>query len=205
MLLVVALLAVQAEAQVPKPVSSGPWMTNDDYPAAAAKRGHQGSLSYLLRVDASGLPTACNVVISSGYPVLDAAACTILMKRARFTPARSPAGEAVAADFPGRFNWSLGSKKALRSHSRAPNLVQLVVPRLPETYRTPVLANVTFTPTGTVEQCAVKESSGVRELDLLACQYLLRLAVPGAGQSSAPDRDDGVYAVSFRADTPATP
>ncbi|WP_254772233.1 energy transducer TonB [Sphingomonas sp. NFR04] len=192
----------------PTPATTGPWMTDDDYPASEMRRGHVGSLSFILDVAASGLPTACKVAISSGYPVLDQAACTILMKRARFAPARGPQGEATHGYYPGRFNWALPDQpqdKAMRSHSAAPNMIDLVVPSVPDTYKQPAEAKVTFDPTGRMDACEVTRTSGAQSLDSFACQQLQRLAVPGAGASSAPDKKDGLYTISFRTDAPAKP
>lgn len=192
----------------PQPATAGPWMTNEDYPGSEMRRGHVGSLSFILDIAASGLPTACKVAVSSGYPVLDQAACAILMKRARFQPARGPKGEAVHGYYFGRFNWALPDQprdKAMRSHSPAPNMIDLVVPAVPDTYRQPVEVKVTFGPTHMMETCEVTRTSGAPALDQFACQQFRPLAVPGAGKSSAPGKDDGLYTVSFRADTPTKP
>lgn len=189
----------------PKPATAGPWMTNEDYPASESRRGHVGSLSFILDISASGIPTACKAAVSSGYPVLDQTACAILMKRARFEPARGAQGEAISGYYYGKFNWALPTQpleKAYRSYSAAPNAIDLVAPFVPDSYKQPVEAKVTFGPNGRMEGCEITRTSGAPALDGLACQRLRPLAVPGAGKSSEPGKNDGLYTVSFRTDTP---
>lgn len=200
--------SMQPTGTGPTPATTGPWMTSDDYPASEMRRGHVGSLAFILDVAASGLPTACTVAVSSGYSILDKAACSILMKRARFAPARGPQGEAIHGYYFGRFNWALPDQpqeQAMRSHSTTPNMIDLAAPAVLGTYEQPLEAKVTFDPAGRVEACEVTRTSGSQVLDRFACQQLQRLAVPGAGQTSAPGREDGLYTVSFRTDAPANP
>ena len=78
------------------PLNRNRWSNVDDYPDAAAHAGQQGyvTVSYIIGVD--GRLTNCNVVRSSGYPILDAIPCKVLPKRARFAPARDANGAPIA-------------------------------------------------------------------------------------------------------------
>lgn len=115
MLLVMALLAVQAQgatgkATALKPISPpGSWITDDDYPAAAMRAGHQGTVSFEMQIDSSGLPSGCSVTASSGFDDLDHQACALLLQRARFSPARDASGKAIAAKYLGRFTWRVST------------------------------------------------------------------------------------------------
>ena len=82
-------------------------MTNDDYPLAARRAGLEGTVYFRLDIDAEGRPSACTITQSSGHAVLDDATCPLLMKRARFNPARDDTGKAVAGSWNSRFRWSL--------------------------------------------------------------------------------------------------
>jgi TonB family protein len=66
-----------------------------------------GTTRFLAMVDATGKPTHCEIVDSSGFDVLDAATCRLIMERARFSPARTPTGKQLRAitvtAFAGRF------------------------------------------------------------------------------------------------------
>ncbi len=188
------------------PASRGPWMTHDDYPASENRQGHVGSLSFILLVSPAGLPARCTIAVSSGYPVLDKATCDILMRRARFSPAISVTGKATHGYYFGKFRWSLpgeSPEKSMRSHSAAPNVIELAFPKpVSAAYNRPIETKVVFGPTGDVVDCEISQSSGSPALDRFACQQLQRLAIPGAGKSSAPGKNDGLYTVLLRTDAP---
>jgi TonB family protein len=69
--------------------------SGDDYPALAAANNEQGTAQAKLTVDSDGRVSHCAIVRSSGYEILDSATCSILQKRARFTPARDADGRPV--------------------------------------------------------------------------------------------------------------
>ena len=58
-------------------------------------------------VDPTGRVTGCNVTTSSGSLSLDLATCSIIQRRARFTPAQDGAGRAVADRVQARIRWVL--------------------------------------------------------------------------------------------------
>lgn len=80
----------------PRTTSLRGLFTSGDYPEAAALLGHEGTVQARIDVGTDGRPTNCTPVRSSGYDTLDLATCSVLMKRARFTPARDPAGSPIA-------------------------------------------------------------------------------------------------------------
>src|SRR6476620_10433131 len=55
-----------------------------DYPTQARRNGWQGDVTAELSFDANGRVSACRVVKSSNYPVLDEGTCDLLKQRARF-------------------------------------------------------------------------------------------------------------------------
>jgi protein TonB len=67
----------------------------DDYPADAQRNGEEGTVQAELAVDSKGRVTGCTIVRSSGHASLDETTCSILQRRARFTPARDANGEAI--------------------------------------------------------------------------------------------------------------
>lgn len=79
------------------------WFGFEDYPMDALRRGEQGYATVAFDILASGRVGACRVVRSSGSAAIDAVPCRLLVKRARFVPARDAAGNAIATT--GR--WSL--------------------------------------------------------------------------------------------------
>ena len=73
-------------------------LSSADFPPAALRAGVSGTSRVRFDVSAAGRATGCEVVASSGYRILDDAACTILSRRLRFQPA-SRDGRAVAGTF----------------------------------------------------------------------------------------------------------
>ena len=67
----------------------------DDYPAAALRAKEEGTVRAQLTVGTDGRVKACKIVHSSNSDALDSATCSILMRRARFTPARDANGRPV--------------------------------------------------------------------------------------------------------------
>lgn len=83
------------------------WVGDDDYPPAALNDGRVGTVTFRLDIGADGKPAACAVLVSSRHTALDEATCALMMKRARFIPARTAEGEAVPYFFISRFNWRM--------------------------------------------------------------------------------------------------
>ena len=98
--------AVSSRKLIPRG-SPQSWITNDDYPAGALREEKQGTTGFQLDVDASGRVTNCTVTVSSGSTDLDSTACSLLKRRARFTPAIDAKGLAVPSSWESRFRWEL--------------------------------------------------------------------------------------------------
>ena len=83
----------------------GSWVTSDDYPARALREERQGSTGFRLDIGPDGRVTNCTVTSSSGSPDLDAEACRLLPRRARFKPAVGSDGQPMADTFSSRVKW----------------------------------------------------------------------------------------------------
>jgi len=70
-------------------------ITADDYPAAALRAEMQGSVDVVLDISADGRAVGCTVTASSGSSLLDSTTCSLLVRRARFEPARDDRGNAI--------------------------------------------------------------------------------------------------------------
>ena len=104
----IAFLAAAAAA-VPQatPINLGSWFTPNDYPQQAMRSGLTGSVTFDVDVDASGKPTACRVIASSGHQVLDQATCDLVLARGKFVAASGPDGKAIAGHYSNRAVWEL--------------------------------------------------------------------------------------------------
>lgn len=83
------------------------WVTDDDYPAAALRAEQAGTVGFRLDVDATGKVSNCTVTASSGSSLLDTTACSLLKRRARFTPAEDASGNKIPAPFNSRITWKI--------------------------------------------------------------------------------------------------
>jgi uncharacterized protein (TIGR02246 family) len=82
-------------------------LTAADYPAEAIRLGQQGNVGMRLRVGAHGRVEGCAITASSGSAHLDSASCRVIVRRARFRPARDSAGRPVAGAFDQVIAWRM--------------------------------------------------------------------------------------------------
>ncbi len=84
--------------------------STDDYPQSAIRNEEAGTTSVRLTVGADGRVSDCSVTGSSGSSSLDQTTCSIIRRRARFTPAKDQAGNPIAdSGQTARIRWELPS------------------------------------------------------------------------------------------------
>ncbi len=83
-----------------------------DYPAAAFQSGIQGSLRTRYTIDTRGRVSRCEILETSGSPLLDATTCRLVMQRYRYRPARDAEGRATTDIITERHHWELESPVA---------------------------------------------------------------------------------------------
>lgn len=229
------LVAVDVAAQLPAPPlppvrdpndksrplspagNPGQWATNDDYPAAAMREEREGTSGFRLTIDANGLPTACDIIASSGHADLDSTTCRLLIERARFRPGLDAAGKRVGGTYTNRIRWQIpdgtDANPAFMPTDFTQMLPRIAVPDVsmfgiapadhyPGAARLAGREGVVdmlldIAVDGKVTGCAVQDSSGHADLDSAACALMREKgkftpALDGAGKASA-----GRYAASF--------
>ena len=90
----------------PRPVLAR-YVSDADYPASALHARQEGTVAFVLGVGPDGRVGNCTISASSGSAALDNATCSLMRRRARFTPARDANGNVVADTFSSRFAWTL--------------------------------------------------------------------------------------------------
>ena len=78
-----------------------------DYPTEAVRNGQYGTIGVLVWIETSGRISTCEIIESNAAAVLEQTTCDLLKMRARFTPARDAAGNAVRAPSFARIRWQL--------------------------------------------------------------------------------------------------
>ena len=81
--------------------------TDDDYPESAKQAQQQGTSAVELSIGTDGRVSGCNITSSSGSSALDTAACNVLKRRARFTPAIDSSGRPTTDSYSQRIKWVL--------------------------------------------------------------------------------------------------
>lgn len=66
------------------------------YPKESLKKRHQGRVSVAITVSASGKPSGCSVVRSSGFDDLDTGTCKFAMTHLRYEPGTDVAGRPIS-------------------------------------------------------------------------------------------------------------
>jgi len=84
------------------------WMGNNDYPTGARFMGAQGIVDFRLSIDEAGKPSACHIQQSTRPPEFDAAVCSAMIRKARFTPALDKDGKPLASYFRGTVVFKIG-------------------------------------------------------------------------------------------------
>lgn len=85
----------------------GNWVTPDDYPSRALREGRTGTTGFRLEIGPNGQVTNCTVTSSSGHADLDAEACRLLTRRARFKPAKGTDGNPTSDTYSNRIVWRM--------------------------------------------------------------------------------------------------
>ena len=86
----------------------GAWLSAADYPLLLRGSGASGRTTVSMDVDETGTVSACAVVASSGNAVLDQAACSAAISRARFSPSLDMDGRPVPSVYTQSVNWQAG-------------------------------------------------------------------------------------------------
>ena len=85
----------------------GSWVTTQDYRSRWVNEGLTGTARFRLSISAQGRVTGCEITRSTGYGALDSATCSLIQRRARFTPSKDGAGNPVAGTYENAVVWRL--------------------------------------------------------------------------------------------------
>ncbi|WP_260581008.1 energy transducer TonB [Sphingopyxis sp. PET50] len=92
----------------PQPIGSpGRWATNADYPMREMHREIQGTVTFQLKLDATGAVENCLILLSSDSAVLDEQSCKLMRQRAKFKPARDANDKPVTSFYVNRIRWQI--------------------------------------------------------------------------------------------------
>lgn len=132
-------------------VNPATWVTTADYPTDALREEVEGRVGFELAIDTQGRPTSCRIKSSSGSPSLDETTCSLLTRRARFTPATDKRGRPRVGTYSNSVRWVIPTGEAVLS----------LLPRAKLTF-TKGDRTVTYTikSDGTVTDCSISGDFG---------------------------------------------
>ncbi len=83
------------------------FFSTSDYPIPALRKNESGTVGVLLWIEPSGRVSTCEVIEPIASEALEQQTCNVLTRRARFTPAKDAAGNAIRAPSTARITWQL--------------------------------------------------------------------------------------------------
>lgn len=93
----------------PTPLGNpGSWVSHEDYPTEALRKGAQGIIPFRLIIGPDGVPTDCHLQRPTEPPEFNTVVCRILLERARFEPALDAAGKPIKSYWSSTFNFTMG-------------------------------------------------------------------------------------------------
>jgi len=185
-------------------LGSLPQVTNIDavvrqLPSLQAVAGSLGGghVQIQIIVDPTGKPLLCRVVASSGWPSLDLVSCQLFMKEAQFKPGRDEEGQSIFGVVRKFFDYRPpGSRSIYKASTDYTLFVSKIPPAAKDHFS---ILRVITDATGKLESCFVKTSSGVVQLDQLACESIRGngALLPVLDGKGAPVRAVRVVTVGF--------
>ena len=83
------------------------WVTSNDYPTEALRRGAVGTVVVFLTLNADGKVDRCRVVRSSKSQILDRKSCEVLTTRAHYVPMRDANANPIPSTVIERIRWRM--------------------------------------------------------------------------------------------------
>ncbi|MFW2831313.1 energy transducer TonB [Sphingomonas sp. ID0503] len=81
------------------------WITNDDYPPGALREERSGTTAITWDINTQGRVENCRVTQSSGSSDLDEAACRLITRRGKYSPALDENGQPLRSTASRRVKW----------------------------------------------------------------------------------------------------
>lgn len=144
------VLLAGAAVTAATPVEANKWFTSQENPKTALQVAERGGIAYAIDVAPDGTAIRCT---PQGSTDLDRKVCELVMKNARFLPAKDDQGRAAYGLYDGMASFLMPGK-----NNRRPDRAKLAVTvdALPEGATSPAYAKVAFLVdgAGAISQCA---------------------------------------------------
>jgi len=181
------LLIMTMFAGVAAPVLTGDWIRYNDYPTSALQRGEEGAVEYRVLVSPEGKPETCEVLAITGEEKFGRLTCSLLMRRARFSPATDEAGHPAYGVFHSINNFWLPKGTKSKFPMRLTPDLSLTVNSLPADVPSParVAVHIAVDEAGAVQTCSVPSAEQHKTLASVACAQIPKLWEEALGKNAA--------------------
>lgn len=195
------LLLAAALGSLPIVIPTTAVIRESDYPVEALKLHQTGLARTDVIVGTNGIAIRCDLVGTSGSSALDKKSCLLIMHRFMFKPGHDEAGELIVGVGRVTVNWAISD--AWSVYSRPTDMV-LPVDHLPQLAKPPVTTvKMVLEQSGHVATCEIDASSGLTQLDRLACATVSATAFPPI-RDATDTAVKGVRAVTIEFSAPST-
>lgn len=192
-------IMLAAQLAAPAPINPESIVSYHDFPAEALRRGISRFVAFRVTVRPDGSVQDCTIERPSGDPKLDVFSCALMLKRAKFEPAKWIDGTPAYGVFRSSFDWTVGGYPSEKKLERAvPADMDLSVNMLPPGAGTTakVAVQIAVDEKGRVLGCEDRPplphelTKHFAELVPIACQRMVSefTAVPAKDASGEPVR-----------------
>ena len=165
-------VATAAGSIGPEPIRPADWIVVDDYPPEEMRLGHEGTVTFQVAIDEKGAPISCSIRDTSGWPVLDAKACLLMLQRGRFKPARDESGAAISSTFNRKAAWTMPASGSPKPEKWEWADIDISVSRLLKGREARIVVKQIVSTDGQVESCTPEDDGAVAPLVTIACKQI---------------------------------
>lgn len=189
------------------PIEPGKWFTSKENPKTALQVADRGQLAYAIDVSPDGTALRCETAEKGD---LDRKVCEIVMKSARFQPAKDDQGVPTFGRHEAVASFLMPGKNGRRAD---PARFAITVDRLPDGVASPAYARVAFLvdSTGGIGHCTSLPGERRRFLQTVdalgpqACEGLVKDYRPSPARDAAGTAVASVQTIMVRFETRSTP
>lgn len=184
------------------PVAANTWIASKDHPKTTLMVSERGGVAYTIDVAPDGTSLRCETPVQTS---LDRKVCELLMKNARFLPARDGQGNPTFGVYAGFANFALPGKDRRQDQSK----YVVTIDSLPDGVASPAFARVAFfvDSAGGIHDCASivgerrRFMQTVEALGSAACDKVMKEHHPTPARNLAGEAVSSVQTMTVRFET----
>ncbi|MCE7796160.1 hypothetical protein LWE61_06235 [Sphingobium sufflavum] len=202
----ISIILATAAVTAPAPVGANKWILAPEHQELTLEVSQRGGVGYTIAVGPDGALLRCETEKTNR---IDRDVCRILMRNARFLPAKDDQGNPILGVHDGFANFAFPGKSQWRDRSK----LAVTVDRLPDGVNSPAFVKVAFLVdgTGAISDCTAaaaerrRSAQNVGTLVPAACEKAVKDYRPAPAHNAAGEAARSVQTVLIRFETPQAP